>query len=156
MRFQSTKLIDGFSTCFRQEKAHPSHCSLLHGYALSFKVTFEGPLDYRNWVVDFGFMKKSINHIDGLTPDAWFKNMFDHTVIVDLDDSELLWFRKAHNKKIMKVIGLSGGVSCEKFASLVFTKLHTFIQSETAGQVRVVSVECIENNKNSAIYLEEN
>ena len=44
-KFTSTKLFDGYSTCFRQWKATDTHCSYLHGYALSFRVWFEGELD---------------------------------------------------------------------------------------------------------------
>lgn len=151
MKFQSTKVIDGFSTCFRQEKSHPSHCSVLHGYALSFEVTFEGTLDYRNWVVDFGFMKRSKTRIDERTVDEWFKYMFDHSVLVDVDDSQLNFFLEAEKRKMMRVILMPGGVGCERFAEYVFRKLDIFIREETDERVRVVSVKCIENQKNSAI-----
>ena len=50
MSYKSTKLFEGFSCCFRQWRATKTHCRFLHGYAVSFKVTFEGELDHRNWV----------------------------------------------------------------------------------------------------------
>ena len=53
-KFQSSKVFDGFSTVFRQWKAEDTHCRFLHGYGISFKVYFEGGLDERNWVWDFG------------------------------------------------------------------------------------------------------
>jgi 6-pyruvoyltetrahydropterin/6-carboxytetrahydropterin synthase len=53
-RFVSSKVFDGFSTCFRQWKATDTHCRFLHGYGISFKIWFEGGLDHRNWVWDFG------------------------------------------------------------------------------------------------------
>ena len=34
-KFKSTKLFDGYSTCFRQWKAEGTHCKFLHGYAMS-------------------------------------------------------------------------------------------------------------------------
>ena len=40
MIYKSTKIIDGFSTCFRQWKATHSHCQYLHGYSISFKLIF--------------------------------------------------------------------------------------------------------------------
>ena len=46
--FKSTKLFDGFSTCFRQWRAEDTHCKFLHGYAVSFRVWFKGELDERN------------------------------------------------------------------------------------------------------------
>ena len=40
-KFQSTKIFDNYSVAIRQWKASHSHCELLHGYALKFKVWFE-------------------------------------------------------------------------------------------------------------------
>ena len=40
-KYQSTKLFDNYSVAIRQWKAAHSHCELLHGYALKFKVWFE-------------------------------------------------------------------------------------------------------------------
>jgi 6-pyruvoyltetrahydropterin/6-carboxytetrahydropterin synthase len=50
---------------FRQWKAEDTHCKFLHGYAVSFRVWFEGELDHRNWVWDFGGMKRSKTKING-------------------------------------------------------------------------------------------
>ena len=58
-KFQSTKVFDGFSCVFRQWKAETTHCKYVHGYGVSFKVWFEGELDERNWVWDFGGMKRA-------------------------------------------------------------------------------------------------
>ena len=85
-RHISTKVFDGFSTVFRQWKATTTHCQYLHGYGVSFKLWFEGDLDERNWVWDFGGMKRAKGKIDGKTPKAWFDYMFDHTMIVAEDD----------------------------------------------------------------------
>ena len=81
-KFQSTKLFDGFSTVFRQWQATDTHCKFLHGYAIEFKVTFEGELDYRNWVWDFGGMKRSKTKIDGMSAKEWMDYMFDHTTVI--------------------------------------------------------------------------
>ena len=67
----STKIFDGFSTVFRQWRAEDTHCKFLHGYAVSFKVWFEGELDYRNWVWDFGGMKRAKTKIDGMSAREW-------------------------------------------------------------------------------------
>ena len=40
-KFQSTKIFDNYSVAIRQWRAQHSHCQLLHGYALKFKVWFE-------------------------------------------------------------------------------------------------------------------
>ena len=85
-KFQSSKVFDGFSTVFRQWKAEDTHCRFLHGYGISFKVYFEGELDHRNWVWDFGGMKRAKTQIDGMSPKEYFNYMFDHTVIIAEDD----------------------------------------------------------------------
>ena len=71
-KFTSTKLFDGYSTCFRQWKADGTHCKFLHGYAVSFRVWFEGELDERNWVWDFGGMKRAKTQIEGMSPKDYF------------------------------------------------------------------------------------
>ena len=85
-KFSSSKVFDGFSTVFRQWKAEDTHCRFLHGYGISFKVYFEGELDDRNWVWDFGGMKRAKTQIDGKSPKEWMDYMFDHTVIIAEDD----------------------------------------------------------------------
>ena len=71
--YRSTKIYDGFSTCFRQWKAVDTHCQYLHGYSISLKITYEGDLDGRNWVVDFGRAKRSGVLIDGMNLKDWLK-----------------------------------------------------------------------------------
>ena len=43
-------------------------------------------------------------------------------------------------------------VGAEHFAKYVFEKLNVFVQEETNNRVKVVRVEFMENNKNTAIY----
>ena len=92
--FKSSKLYDGFSTVFRQWKAEGTHCRFLHGYAISFKVDFEGELDERNWVWDFGGMKRAVGNIDGMNPKQWFDYLLDHTTIIAEDDPYLEQFKQ--------------------------------------------------------------
>jgi 6-pyruvoyltetrahydropterin/6-carboxytetrahydropterin synthase len=63
--FRSTKVFDGYSTVFRQWKAEGTHCRISSWLWSKFKVWFEGELDERNWVWDFGGMKRAKNTIDG-------------------------------------------------------------------------------------------
>ena len=149
--YQSTKLFDGFSCCFRQWKAESTHCRFLHGYGVSFRVTFEGDLDERNWVWDFGGMKRAKTLIDGMQPKAWMDYMFDHTVIVAKDDPKLSGFQ---NMEIMNVIQLRTveATGAEKFAEFIFHKLNKFVLTETQDRVRVAQVEFMEHGKNTAIY----
>ena len=152
-KFQSSKVFDGFSTVFRQWKAEDTHCRFLHGYGVSFKVYFEGDLDHRNWVWDFGGMKRAKTQINGMSPKAWMDYMFDHTLICAEDDPARSKFEKLAEAGIiqLRVIPATGA---EKFAEYIFSKLNKFVQTETEGRVRVTKVKFAEHGKNAAYYVE--
>jgi len=151
MKFQSTKVFDGYSTVFRQWRAKDTHCSFLHGYGISFKITFEGDLDERNWVWDFGGMKRAKNKIDGKNPKEWMDYMFDHTYIIAEDDPFLKTAMDMDKFGVvqLRVVPATGA---EKFAEYIYNKVSEFITIETNNRARVVSVEFREHGKNSAIY----
>ena len=151
MKFQSTKVFDGYSTVFRQWRAEGTHCRFLHGYGISFKITFEGDLDERNWVWDFGGMKRAKNTIDGMPPKEWMDYMFDHTFLVAEDDPFSESFKKMDEAGVAQVRVLPA-TGAEQFAKFIYDKVSEFIKIETEGRVRVVSVEFKEHGKNSAIY----
>jgi 6-pyruvoyltetrahydropterin/6-carboxytetrahydropterin synthase len=150
-KFQSIKSFDGFSTVFRQWKAEETHCKYLHGYGVSFKVWFEGELDEKNWVWDFGGMKRAKTKIDDMSPKEWMDYMFDHTVVVAEDDPFVESFQSmgVHGAAQVRVIP---AVGAEKFAEFVFNKLNEFVKTETENRVKVIRVEFMEHGKNSAIY----
>ena len=150
-KFQSSKVFDGFSCCFRQWKAETTHCKYLHGYGISFKVYFEGELDHRNWVWDFGGMKRAKTKIVNMSPKEWMDHMFDHTVLVAIDDPDLKIFQTMYDNDIiqLRVVEATGA---EKFAEFIFKKLNTFVRTETNDRVHVKRVEFMEHNKNTAIY----
>lgn len=154
MGYSSTKVYDGFSTVFRQWKAEGTHCKYLHGYGVSFKVYFEGELDDRNWVFDFGGMKRAKTLIDGKQPKEWLDWLLDHTVIIAEDDPELEAFEDMDAQGIIQLRVLPA-TGAERFAEYLFKKLNAFVQEETQGRVRVVKIEFREHEKNNAIY-EEN
>ena len=151
--FRSTKKFDGFSTVFRQWKANTTHCQYLHGYDVEFIITFEGELDERNWVWDFGGMKRAKNTIDGMMPKEWMDYMFDHTFVVAEDDPFKESFLKMNEAGAAQV-RVVPAVGAERFAEYIYNKVGKFVQEETEGRVRVVRVEFMENHKNSAIYEE--
>ena len=149
--FQSSKVFDGFSTVFRQWKAEGTHCRFFHGYGVSFKIWFEGDLDERNWVWDFGGMKRAKGTIDGMSPKEWMDYTFDHTMVIAEDDPfieslKLMDQAGAAQMRILPAVG------AEKFAEYIFNKVNEFVQNETEGRVKVVKVEFKEHDKNSAIY----
>ena len=150
-KFQSTKLFDGYSTVFRQWRAEGTHCRFLHGYAISFRVWFEGDLDHRHWVFDFGGMKRAKNTIDGMQPKDYFTWLLDHTTIIAEDDPGLGGFKTMDQLGIIQ-LRILPAVGAEQFAKYIFEKLNAFIQEETSGRVKVARVEFMEHSKNTAIY----
>jgi 6-pyruvoyltetrahydropterin/6-carboxytetrahydropterin synthase len=153
-KFQSTKLFDGYSTCFRQWGADNTHCKFLHGYAVSFRVWFEGELDHRNWVFDFGGMKRAKTKIHGMSPKDYFAYLLDHTTIVAQDDPHLETFKQMSLDGIIQ-LRIMDSVGCEKFAEYLYTTINDFLMEETNGRVKAAKVEVYENERNSAIYEEK-
>ena len=154
MKFQSTKLFDNYSVAIRQWKAQHSHCQLLHGYALKFKVWFESnepinQLDDMNWIVDYGGFKDAPLG-NGLK--SWMDHMWDHTLLIEKDDPYLDLFESMNpvvcHLRIMDKIG------AESAAKLVYDKFNDVLSKQGGGRVKVTKVECWEADKNSSIYTE--
>ena len=139
---------------FRQWKAEDTHCRFLHGYGISFKVYFEGELDHRNWVWDFGGMKRAKTQIDGKSPKEWMDYMFDHTVVVAEDDPGIKGFETMDKLGViqLRIIPATGA---EKFAEYIYNKLQEFVDTETEGRVKVTKVKFMEHGKNAACYIGE-
>jgi 6-pyruvoyltetrahydropterin/6-carboxytetrahydropterin synthase len=152
-KFTSEKLFDGYSTCFRQWKAEGTHCKFLHGYAISFRVYFEGDLDEKNWVFDFGGMKRAKTKIYGLSPKDYFAYLLDHTTIVAEDDPQLGFFKELNDNKVIQ-LRIMNSVGCEKFAQYLYHTINNFLVIETNGRVKATKVTVYEHEKNSASYHE--
>jgi 6-pyruvoyltetrahydropterin/6-carboxytetrahydropterin synthase len=150
-KFQSTKLFDGYSTCFRQWRAEGTHCKFLHGYAVSFRVWFEGELDHRNWVWDFGGMKRAKNTIEGMSPKDYFAYLLDHTTIIAKDDPYLNFFEGMHINGLIQLRVLPA-TGCERFAEYLYKTINEFLAKETEGRVKAIKVEVYEHERNSASY----
>lgn len=152
-KFYSTKRYGndrGLSCCFRQWRSTHSHCSTLHGYSVGVKVVFEcESLDERNWVMDFGGLKRFKD---------WLEYMFDHTVLIAEDDPHLEEFEKLSDIGGILDLRVVPAVGCERFSEMAFNKMQSIIdESIEAGTalnttVRVHSVEVFEHEANSAYY----
>ena len=152
-KFQSSKVFDGFSTVFRQWKAEDTHCRFFHGYGISFKIYFEGELDHRNWVWDFGGMKRAKTKIDGKSPKEWMDYMFDHTMVIAEDDPFIESLKLMDNAGAAQ-IRIVEATGAEKFAEFIFNKVNEFVKTETNNRVKVIKVKFIEHGKNAAYYCE--
>lgn len=145
-KFMSTKLFEGYSTCFRQWRATQSHCAYIHGYSLKFKVWFEClGLDGKSWVQDFGSFKRN-----GVK--EHLRYMFDHTTVIAKDDPKLSIFKELEKEGLVQ-LRIIDQVGCEKFAEYVFNYINQIVFDESKGRVKVRKVECFEDEKNSAIFL---
>ena len=154
-RYISTKTFDNYSVAIRQWKAQHSHCQLLHGYGIYFKVWFasnepdiDKQLDEMNWIVDFGgFKSKPVGN--GLK--VWMDHMWDHTLLIEKDDPQLETFQ------YMQELGLChlrvmDKIGAESAAKMVYDKFNDVMSRTGGGRVKVVKVECWEAPKNSSIY----
>lgn len=149
-KFYSTKTYGndrGLSCCFRQWRATHSHCSLMHGYSIGIKLTFEcDTLDDKNWCMDFGGLKEF---------KEWADHMFDHTLVIAQDDPEFQTFMLLDGK--IADVRVVEGVGCEMFAKLCYNKMAELIAKKEFRypinpSVKVKSVEVFEHGANSAIY----
>lgn len=146
MAFRSTKTFGhelGLSACFRQWRATHSHCSKLHGYALSFKFTFEGELDERNWVADFGGFKQLKEAL---------VQTFDHKLVIAEDDPARGYFERMAELDLADVI-IAPAVGCEMFAKIAWEYADAVLRASGSSRVHCISCECAEHGANSAIYI---
>lgn len=146
MYYSSTKTYGhevGLSTAFRQYKAD-SHCSKLHGYALSVKIEFEANiLDRKNWVVDFGGLKSLKKELE---------NTFDHKTVVAADDPQLEFFKEGEKLGVLDLVILPN-VGCEFFSYYIFNIAEGWLHiNEYSPRCKVRSVEVREHGANSATY----
>ena len=156
-RYISTKTFDNYSVAIRQWRAQHSHCQLLHGYGIYFKVWFastepleENQLDDMNWIVDFGGFKSAPKG-NGLKD--WMDYMFDHTTLIEKDDPYLDIFQQMEQMGLLH-LRVMDKMGCENLAKLVFDKFNDVLSKTDAGRCKVIKVECFEHGKNSAIYEE--
>lgn len=146
MSYVSTKTFELGSCAFRQWRATDTHCCKVHGYQLKAKFWFEGELDDRNWVVNFGGLKKLKEML---------QKTFDHTLCVAKDDPELELFKKLHKAGACNLRIMENGVGIEKTAEFCFKRASEHIDALTQGRCKVVKVEVWEHDANSAIYTQE-
>lgn len=159
--YLSTKTFDNYSVAIRQWKAQHSHCQLLHGYALEFKVWFasiyedvDKQLDEMNWIMDYGgFKSTDAKPTPGNGLKDWMNHMWDHTTLIEKDDPWLPLFEEmsTSNPPVCKLIVMDR-IGAESAAKLVFDKMNDVLSKTGGGRVKVVKVECWESTRNSSIY----
>lgn len=131
----------GYSVAYRQWRAD-SHCSKLHGYALSFYFEFCcEDLDARNWVCDFGGFKTLKYKLD-----EWF----DHTLLVAEDDPCFKIFENLHDNGLAKMVVVSK-TGCEGIAEFLNEYISQIWLQENgySGRVTVRKIIVSETESNS-------
>ena len=144
MSYISTKVIELGSCAFRQWRAIDTHCCKVHGYQLKAKFWFEGELDDRNWVVNFGGLKEL---------KAELQRTFDHTLCVAASDPLLPLFRQLHEAGGCELVVMPE-VGIELTAQYCFNVANKHVKKITQNRCRVIKVEVWEHDLNSAIYIE--
>lgn len=151
--FRSTKKFGPITTTHRNWLAANNtnrdsvKCSWIHGYSRYVELTFEGALDERTWVYDFGDCKDIKKEIE----DAW-----DHKVLINSDDPELNFILEMEKRGILAVTimdtkkGHSAGI--EGSAKWVYDIAQPIVSKKTNSRVRIVRVQVWEHEFNSAIY----
>ena len=76
---------------------------------------------------------------------------YDHTLLLDSDDPLLPRFRELEAEGACRLV-VYEDVGMEGSARFVFDWVSNWLKESTAGRVTLESVECRENDKNSAIY----
>lgn len=102
---------------------------------MQIELTFEGDLDERGWVQDFGGLKDV---------KLFLERHFDHKTIVAMDDPEFSVFASLRDRGIIDLVTMPA-VGCEKFAEFIYTivseshpKLKSVKVSEHAGNSATV------------------
>jgi 6-pyruvoyltetrahydropterin/6-carboxytetrahydropterin synthase len=143
--YRSTKSFYHLPCAHRQWR-DDGHCQFVHGYDRSIHMVFQcTALDDKMWVMDFGGLKQV---------KAWLEDLFDHTLLINEDDPEKAFFEDMDKRGLCK-LRIMPNIGMEGSAKYVFDYMEKWLLKETAGRVQIYSVECRENEKNSAVYLRE-
>jgi 6-pyruvoyltetrahydropterin/6-carboxytetrahydropterin synthase len=144
MTYQSTKTFSNYPCAHRQWR-HDGNCALVHGYSRSFRFVFGAETrDHCGFVCDFGDLKWLRDHLE---------MMFDHTLLLCQDDPLLPQFQEIEKAGGAAIRILPYGVGMEDTAQYVCEFADAELRKRTKGRAWVLSVEAIENDKNSAYYL---
>lgn len=141
--YRSSKTFRGYP-CAHRKWRHPGHCAWVHGYSRQFEVWFGcDQRDENGFVMDFGDLKPVRQ---------WLAEQFDHKLLIDADDPLLERFQDLEKAGGCS-LNVLPDVGVEGTARFVFDWLDPWVRNRTGGRVRVVSVECRENENNSAVYM---
>ena len=126
-----------------RQHQHDGHCAFIHGHNWSLTLTFGcHKTDENGFVVDFGKLK-FIKH--------WIEEHLDHACLFSESDS-LREKIVASCPGAWKVLVVPN-CSCEGLVQHLFQVFNTLVQQHTNKRAFLVSVEVVEDSKNSATYV---
>lgn len=139
----STKTFANYPCAHRQYR-HDGNCALIHGYSRSFHFVFgSASLTKEGFVVDYGDLDELKAHLD---------YMYDHTLILDVNDPHLSTFQDLEKEGVCAVRTQPFGPGMEGTAHYLCAWTDEWLRARTKGRAWVISVEARENDKNSSIY----
>lgn len=122
---------------------HDGHCALIHGHNWSFTLTFGcHEADANGFVVDFGKLKFI---------KQWIEQNLDHACV--FNESDPLREQIVASSPSAWRVYLVPSCSCEGLAQHLFKVFDKLVREQTQGRAFVVSVEVVEDSKNSATYV---
>ena len=143
--YRSTKTYQ-YLPCAHRQWRDQGHCQYIHGYDRTVKIEFQcKELDDKHWVMDFGALKEVKEFLE---------YTFDHTLLINADDPQLEYFLEMDRLGLCQLRVLPN-IGMEGSAKYIFDWVEAWLKTKTSGRVQVYSVECRENDKNSAIYFRE-
>ena len=88
----------------------------------------------------------------GLKPiKQWLEYYFDHTLLINEDDPEIEFFREMDKRELCQLRVLPN-IGMEGSAKFIYDYVNKWLHDNTQGRVYLHSVQCRENEKNSATY----
>ena len=139
--YTCTKTYTDIPFAHRQHN-HDGHCSYIHGHNWSFKFTFGcHKLDDNGFVMDFGKMKFIRD---------WIDINLDHAFVYNKDDETATQLMGQYSG-LFKPYAVDS-CSAEGLAKHLFTVFKKQVHDETNTRVYLLSVEVMEDSKNTAKY----
>ena len=122
---------------------HPGHCSLIHGHNWEIKLTFAADeVDENGFIVDFG----ELHYIKD-----WIDENLDHACAFSATDPHRSKLEELEEMKLVRPLFIENA-SCEGLAKHLFEIFNPMVSENTGGRARIVSIDLLEDSKNSAFY----
>ena len=154
--FKSTKKLGPISTGHRNWMAESNlnrdsqKCAWCHGYSRYIEFTFDGDLDEKQWVYDFGDLKFVKN---------WLEENWDHKTLIASNDPKLEKLKEMESENLIKLtivdITQGWGPGIEGSCKWVYDVINPIIREKTSGRVSISKIQVWEHEHNSAIYVAE-